>query len=273
MRLLTVTNTAIVDRLAFSLDGTRLAAACQKSNVRVWDVISGKAPINLKGTRDREFVGFAGGPDALIVSTWNTPAVLWDLTSLAQRTIGPAPVYCRDVADGSALWEADCAGPRGLDTCVLYDAAGTGVFVINRRVTTLDAATGAELASFALTFRSQISTKDAAVSPDGRWLAVRGEEGLQVRDLADGRLAFEEPALSYPYALAFSPDGKRLAATPPYGGERGEHCIDFWEAGTWRRLPSFNPGIVSPKALAFSPNGMLVAAGGFNGKVALWDVD
>src|SRR5262249_12554729 len=171
---------AIVDCLAFSPDGTRLAAACQKSNVRVWDVVAGKRAVNLKATRDWEFVGFAGAPDALVVSTWKTPPVLWDLKTLARRSIVPPAAYCRDtalppdgtrlvqadgriicrdVADGSALWEADCARPRALDTCVRYDMAGTRVFVINRRVTTLDAATGAELASFGLTFRKDISAK------------------------------------------------------------------------------------------------------------------
>src|SRR5262245_49005388 len=111
MRLLHVTDTATVNCLAFAPDGSRLAAACKKATVRIWDVASGKAPINLKTTRNARFVGFAGGPDALVVAvSYNTPAVLWDLGSLTQRPIGPAPSYCEDTAvspDGAQVVRAE----------------------------------------------------------------------------------------------------------------------------------------------------------------------
>jgi hypothetical protein len=292
MRHLTVTDTATVECLAFSADGTRLAAACKKSNVRVWDVVTGKRPVNLKGTRDSRFVGFAGGPTRLVVATsYDTPAVLWDLTSMAQRPIGPVPGYCddtavspdgtrilraerpkafcRDITDGSTIWEAACAAGYDIYPCVGYAAAGTRVFLISKRVAILDAATGRELSGFDLTFRKHTSVRAAAVSPDGRWVAVRGLDGTQVRDAADGRLVFEEPTFAYGYTLAFTPDGSRLAAAPFGGTPR----VEYWQTGTWKLLPAFDPGIGPIQAITFSPNGMLAAAGGFHGMVALWDVD
>jgi WD40 repeat protein len=292
MRLLTVTETATVDCLAFSPDGTQLAAACERANVRIWNVIAGKAPVNLKGTRSSQFVGFAGGPDRLVVSSsYNTPAILWDLQSLAQRPLGPAPgycddtalspdgdrivraerpkVFCRDVADGATVWEVECRHGYDIYPCVGYDAAGTRVFAISDRVAVLDAATGKELSGLELTFHKHASVRAAAVSPDGRWVAVRGLDGLQVRDVSDGRLVFEEPAFAYGYTVAFTADGSRLAAAPFGGAPR----VEYWQTGSWRLLPAFDPGIGPIQAIAFSPNGMLAAAGGFHGKVALWDVD
>ena len=293
MRLLTVTSTATVDCLAFAPDSTRLAAGCKRANVRIWDVVSGKPPANLKGTRGAEFVGFAGGPDALVVScSYNTPAVRWDLRSLTHRPLGPSPRYCwdtalepdgtrlvraedrivcRDLADGSTLWEVDWVRESGVNPRVRYDSGGSRVFLVTHRVAVLNAATGSELAGFDLSSRKYVSVNTAAVSPEGRWLAVRGLSGLQVYDTADGRLAFEEPSVfyTYGYTLAFTADGSRLAASPFGGAPR----VESWRTGSWRRLPAFDPGIGPVQALAFARDGMLAAAGGFNGKAAVWDLE
>ncbi len=90
-----------------------------------------------------------------------------------------------------------------------------------------------------------------------------------MRDVADGRLVFEERSLAYGYTLEFTPDGSRLAASSFGGRPR----VDYWQVGTWRRLPAFDPGIAPVQSIAFAPEGTLAAAGGFDGQVALWDVD
>jgi WD40 repeat protein len=289
MRLLTVTKTAMVECLVFSPDGSRLAAACKKANARVWELGPGKPALNLKGTKDAQFVGFPAGPDGLVVSSWNTPAALWDLRAMTCRPLGPGPgycydtalspdgtraaraegpiIYCRDAADGRTLWQADCSNQSGIHTRVRFDAAGSRLFVIAKHVAVRDAAAGTELSGFDLSFRRYSTLYAADVSPDGRWLAMRGWDGMQVRDTADGRLVFEEPSVGYGYALAFTPDGSRLAAGPVGGGDGR---IDFWDVGAWRRGPSLDPGIGTVMALAFSADGRLGAAGGFHGKVAVW---
>jgi WD40 repeat protein len=293
MRLLCVTDTATVKYLAFAPDSSRLAAACHKANVRIWNVVSGKLPVNLKGTRSSEFVGFAGRPDALIVGmSYNSPAFLWDLGSLTQRPIGSAPRYCwdtvlspdggrvvrvedkivcREVAGGTTVWEADWIKTEGVNPTVRFDRAGTRVFVAARWVAVLDAASGKELFGFDPVFRKYPYLSRSAVSPDGRLLAVLGYDGLQVYDTSDGRLLFEEGSDSFRYcnAFAFAPDSTWLAAAPTGGRPR----VDFWEVETWRQLPAFDPGIGPVQSLAFSPEGTLAAAGGFDGKVALWDLD
>jgi hypothetical protein len=100
MRVLTATATAEIETLAFSANGSRLAAACKKANARVWDVGSGRGEA-LKGTRNADFVGFARGSDELVVAPgYELPAGLHDLGTGPVRLLGPAvgPGFCWDTA-------------------------------------------------------------------------------------------------------------------------------------------------------------------------------
>ena len=105
------------------------------------------------------------------------------------------------------------------------------------------------------------------MSPDSKWLAVRCADGMRVHDLADGRLVFEEPSIVYGYAPAFTPDGSRLAADPYDSSGR----IIFWDVKTWKPQPSPNLSIGTILTLAFFTDGRRGAAGGFHGKVVVWD--
>jgi WD40 repeat protein len=292
MRVLAATKTAIVDQLAFAPDGSRLAAACTKSNARVWDLASGRG-LALKGTRDLDFVGFARGPDELVVAKWNTPASLHDLRTGAVRAVGPAadPGYCEDtdlspdgqrllrveragiicraVADGRALWNAAWQWDPTLHHRARFDGGGTRVFFVGRRVAILDAGSGTEVGGFDLKLDKHPTLDMIAASPEGRWLAVRGSAGLQVHDTADGRLVLECPHITYGYGLAFTPDGTWLAATR-FGGYPG---IEFWSVPGWRPRKPWTSSIGPVKALAFSRDGRLAAAGGYGGQVAVWDFE
>lgn len=291
MRILSVTKTATVDCLAFAPDGSRIASASKRANVRLWDAVSGK-PLNLPGTKDARYVGFTTDPDQLVVAvSYNTPAVLWDLRTKEMREIGPPPGYCRDTAispdgtklvrvesgaicrsieDGETLWEAPCHNESGIHTRVRFDAAGKRVYVVAAHVSILDPETGRELGGFDLTFGKYKMLSFADVSPDGRWLATRNHDGLAVRDTLNGKVVFSDPSpfLGYGHALAFTTDGTRLAAGH-YGG--GRH-IDFWHVGSWTPAGALDPGLGTPTTLAFSRDGLLGAAGGFHGRVAVWDM-
>src|SRR4051794_35346170 len=65
--------------------------------------------------------------------------------------------------------------------------------------------------------------------------------------------------------VAFSPDGKRIAA----GG--GTDPVRLWDAATGKQLGQFKD--IWALALAFSPDGKLLATGGGYKTVRVWDVE
>jgi WD40 repeat protein len=104
-------------------------------------------------------------------------------------------------------------------------------------------------------------------SPDGRWLAVAGKRGtLRVWD-ADGwrellKRKHGKAAIEW---LGFSPDSKQVAVSH-------EGQINFWDLGSKQRLATVgdkqNAAVLCG---AVAPKGTLIAAGGKDGAVRVWD--
>ena len=111
-----------------------------------------------------------------------------------------------------------------------------------------------------------------AFSPDGRLLAAagwnpyRGDDPLwgsrvDVWDARDGRLVRTLAAPAQLCRVAFSPDGRLLAAASPSGEAR------LWDAATGAEVRSWAAG----GSVTFTPDGTFLAAGGPDG-VSFWAV-
>jgi WD40 repeat protein len=141
-----------------------------------------------------------------------------------------------------------------------------------------DIARGEALQTFVSPRPDMFGSNGFAVSPDGRWLA--NSQG--VYDTGDGRMACSFPNKvkddnpdddwlamgSQIYGIAFSKDGRLLAASTVHEGHLGLVDTQSWEAIAHAQSPD-SPFI----SLSFSPDGEYLAAGDDNGKVELWNVN
>jgi WD40 repeat protein/tRNA A-37 threonylcarbamoyl transferase component Bud32 len=301
-------HTGPVTGVAFSPNGTRLASASQDQTVKVWDARTGIEIGSLQG-HTGAVLGVTFSPDGnrLASAGGDATVKVWDVRAgRDERTLrghtGPV-ISVAFSPDGSRLASASLDKTvRGWDarsgaevltikeqvSCVAFSPDGSRLagslsrFVANM-VKVWDARSGAEIRSLSSSLSSPgvmaCQGYGVSFSPDGKLLACASRVGdfgtkVNVWDMRTGaEIVTLQGFKSYDdvaTALAFSPDGSRLAGAcgnPDNPGTPGQ--VKVWDTRFGVEVRSVRDDVWS---LAFSPDGSRLAGGCGEGMVKVWDV-
>jgi RNA polymerase sigma factor (sigma-70 family) len=232
-----------VDALAFSPDGTVLAAADGDGMIRLWDVATGAERTQVR-TDQRAFAGLAFTPDGRVLASYQDTTIrLWE------------------AATGAELHPF--AGHRSGVLAVAFDNQSLVSVGMRGFVRRWDPGTGRPLGSWGAPQREPATA--AAFSPDGRWQASGHLDGfIRVSNPATGEeLRRWQGHKGYVHSLAFAPDGRTLASGSV------DKTLALWEPLSGREVGRFADHPDQVRSVAFAPDGRILACGCQDGTLLL----
>jgi WD40 repeat protein len=244
---------SFVSSIAFSPDGSLLAAGLMTGDIVVWKTADGKILHTLTAGRSYDITGLAFRPDGrtLLSASHSGWIVHWNAVS------------------GARLKEVSFSGTvNSSDRLVFSPGAGKMAWARPAGIIFFDPGSGEAVQKLSLG-TEDIMFVNAAFSPDGRRFAVAADTGtIRAWDIADGGLVLEvASSADYSHGLAFSPDSEFLAVR---GGD--DASLVIWEIRTGGKKGILRDPPMHETMLAFLPGGdTLVSASGT--LIVFWSVE
>ncbi len=246
LRLLTGHLDQVHD-VAFSPDGSLIAAASSDQTVRVWEAATGICRATLRG--HGKLVGaVAFSPDGSLIATGSDDhtARTWDTATWTHRT----------TFNGHEDWvrSVEFSPDGSLIATASKDASAR----------TWDTLTGTQRVKFN---GHTEWVRRVAFSPNGKLIATACRDyTARTWDTATGaRRAFLDPRSDGLNSVAFSPDGSLIAIASRDG------TISIWNADTGTSKRTLKGHADWVRDVAFSADGTLIASAARDGTVCLWD--
>jgi len=237
----------IVDDLAWSPDGKRLAISSWDYLVHIWDTVSEQEIPVLKGHK-RMVTGVAWSPDGEWIASTSCDGIarVWNATTRALKhefthvdnawTVAWSP-------DGSVLASTDC------NTVFLWDIANNG-----------------KLLKMLREHRNCVMTVDW--SPDGTKLVSGGmDKTIRIWDASSGnQLIVIDAHPKWVMYVDWSPDGSMIASAS------ADASVRIWDAASGEMLNTLEGHEDWIQQVAWSPDGTMLATAGWDNTVRLWGI-
>jgi len=232
-----------VTAVAFSPDGTRIATGERYKKVKLFDA-SGKETKALDG-HDGAVIAVGFSPDGKTLLSFSLDG-------------------------GLRSWDAATGAPQGA-VQKITDSHASAVFSADGKFL-VSGTSGGTLHMFGISskkavFKSALGSpvRAVAISMDGGTLAVAlGDETVRILDAVTGNEQGRVPSVEA-NGLAFSPDGKRIAAA---GHDGDVHVIAVESKTVLSRLKGHGRSV---RSVCFEPDGTVVSAS-FDKSIRIWPV-
>ena len=271
LTLLNGGRAALIKSVAYTPDGTILAAGTGDGRVQLWEVESKRLLTEfIRPGPGYDVYGLAFSPDQRTVASGTRDEIqLWDVQnqrhlktlqghkgriySLAFSPDG-ASIASGAEDDTLKLWETatgkNLATIQHADDVLTVSFSPNGVTfatAANKNVQLWDISTKKNVA----TLKHTKQVKDVIFSPDGATLVSGSVNAVKLWDVKTKSVITTYKYGGNPGAVTFSPDSKILAAanTDRFGG-----TVKLWDVATGTNYATINGHIGTNNAIAFSPN-------------------
>lgn len=277
--------------LAFSQDGSLVAAACADQSVRIWDVESGKEKSNFRShqssvmcvafSRDGEFLASGSSDATILIKKLEAipPARLLEGHTLYVTAVSYCPTtqqFATTGFDGRVkVWDRTFQEVSDLDHGPKERLIGLAFSPQGDFLVTASTYKDGSVKLWNLkTNRLQAvleghggDVHHVAWSPDGAHIAAGAWGKAVLWDASSGKatatLAGHRGQVN---AVVFSPDGKLLASA---GG--GDDSVIIWEIARGRKRQTLRGHSQGVTALAFTADGQWLASGSSDQTIRIWE--
>jgi WD40 repeat protein/serine/threonine protein kinase len=276
--------------IAFSPDGSRVAAAYRYGDIRVWSVDHRDELAVMRGhTASTNCIAFshdgahlASGSSDHTVRAWDAATYAEGLTMRGQQgqildlAYSPDDAYIASASDDKTIAIHDARtgelvntlhGHEKMVNCIAFSADGSRIVSgsSDRTARVWDARTGKPVGA---PLQHAKAVLCIAASPDGKILATGSDEILRLWNLDSGEAPIARLGHDLPlHSIAFSPDGSRIVTSS------SDNTLRLWDGHTGEALFTLRGHGRHIDQVTISPDGSRIAACGSSGTILLWETE
>jgi WD40 repeat protein len=281
-------HNAWVWSVAFSPDGQKIASASEDRTIKLWSVKLGWKMATFEGhTASVYSVAFSPDGSKLATGGNDHTAMIWDVATM--KSLYTLDSHALDVYSVAFSRDGKMLATAGVDRRVkLWDTAtwreiatikghAERIWAVAFSPDGKTLVTGSEDTTAKLWDLDRVMEPGAIVdhhgevsaiafSPDGKRLATVRDLALKILDVATGRTLRTFTRFSSMRDVAYSPNGKMVAAA-----HMGPDVVTLWDTNTGLKqtLTGHTDAVLT---VAFSPDGKTLASGSRDSTVRLWEV-